>query len=410
MPTIVGKSSGASSTASVTALAAQNTPASVGAQAGDLIIVTASQERSGLPIVNLPDLTEIRTTSSGSDACYVGWKRLTSSDLTSNISVTSNAGANRRMQIGYVIYRNAANPVPVISDRVSNGNGVLTAIHPNITITSNNVLLMSVMNAFSNVSPYLRTFNSESGWTTQISSGSAQTDAVNSFVHLATKQVSNATGTTQTGHTVTDTQEKFAHYDTTIAINHQNAASPILVNAGTDVTADPYSKVTLTAVVSGGVTPYKNLTWTQTSGPTLSTTTSGNNLIVTVPPLASQTLVTFRFSALDNEDVNGFDEVVMTVIPNKFVIKRGGQVKFFEKFTRRGTKLVSAVNTIEIGAAQQPATATISITSPASGATVVDSFVLSGIASDGEPVVAFTQPAQGADISGTVVITGTASD
>jgi len=410
MPTIVGKSVGASSTASVTALAAQNTPGSVGGQVGDLIIVAASQERSGLPIVNLSDLTEIRTTSGGSDAAYVGWKRLTSADLTASVSVTSNAGANRRMQIAYVVYRNAANPVSVITERVSNGNGVLTSIHPNIGINSSNVLLMSVMNAFSNVVPYLRTFNSGSSWTTQISAGSAQTDAVNSYVHLATKQVSNASGSTQTGNVVTDTQEKFTHYTTTIAINHQNAASPILVSASADVTAAPYSKVTLTATVTGGVTPYKATSWSQTSGPTLSTTTSGNSLIVTVPPLGSQTLATFRFSASDNEDVSGFDEVVMTILPNKFVIKRGGQVKFFEKFTRRGTKLVSAANTIEIGQGQAPATATVTITSPASGATVVDNFVLEGTASDGEPVVAFVSPASGADVSGTITVTGTASD
>jgi len=414
MPTVIGSSNGASSTASVTALAAQQKPGDVGAVAGDLMIIAASQERSGLPVINVSGLTQIRSENGGSDAVYLGWKRLSSTDLTSTISVSSDSNTSRRMMIGYVVLRNAKDPVAVSTDRISNGNGVLTATHPNITPTTNNTLLMSVAAIFSNVTPYIRTNASASGWTERVNAGSAQTTAINSYLHIATKQVNNGSGVSQTGNVVTDTAEKFVYYPSTLAVEHSAASAPVVIDLGSAQTVVPFTQVSISAQVSGGVGP-TNRTWSQISGPTVTTTVSGASLNFLAPPGLASQVFTFRYSVLDDGSTITKD-ISINVLAHNLIVKRGGQVKFVERLRRRGSILVGTGRNVPVpGGAEDSTPPQLSISAPASGATVSGVVNLNGTVSDPDPdttppVLSITAPPADAVVSGTTSLSGLVSD
>lgn len=195
---------------------------------GDVAIVTCSGERDLVPTMGFPTAgyTSVEAATSGTlMTSQKGWKRITAGDLGGTVSGT--VATSRRMALAVAFYRGAADPAFTHAGIIINNTGVVTAVCPNITPAADNAMLVAMMAANNNVSPFIRTYTSGAGWTERVDVSSASTTANNATCYLAEKLLTGGTGVSQTGDTITDdTATKFAHYSSTAALVPQGVVVP----------------------------------------------------------------------------------------------------------------------------------------------------------------------------------------
>lgn len=203
-------------TASVASLTIQ-IPAEV--QYGDIMLLTVGSERSGLPTLTAPSagLTTVEAlVNATANSSTKAWKRINFDDLGGN--VVASMAANRRMAMALSFYRGAKDPVFTHTGLVVNSNGDLTAEHPAVTPAENDSMLVSMMAAYNSVSPYPRTYTSAAGWNQRVESKSSAPANDNGFAVHADKLLSGGAGVSQTGNVVTDADQKFIYYATSVVL------------------------------------------------------------------------------------------------------------------------------------------------------------------------------------------------
>ena len=113
--------------------------------------------------------------------------------------------------------------------------------------------------------------------------------------------------------TVTDDKGATGTSETSVGVLAVNESPS--VNAGSDVSVNEITSVTLSGSAQdrdGSITTYQ---WTQTGGSAVTLTTTDETATFTTPRLKTTDTLSFRLTATDNEEATGNDEVRVTVNP-----------------------------------------------------------------------------------------------
>lgn len=115
--------------------------------------------------------------------------------------------------------------------------------------------------------------------------------------------------------TVTDNRGAAGQRDVTVKVNPQPINIPPAANAGTDITITlPINTTTLNGSGNDPDGTIVSHAWTQISGPSIASFSAPSNASTGLSNLVEGIYV-FRLTVTDNDNLNGFDEVLVTVRP-----------------------------------------------------------------------------------------------
>ncbi len=307
---------GGTSTATTGTSYALSTSASVpvGALVGDVLFVVATSERGEIPTVTLGSggtFTTIRSELSTNLSMVVAWRRLTSADLTSAVTMTNTA--QRRQALGMVIVRGAGDPVSITQAFTLASNGVLSKTGPAPTPTADNSLSVGLWGIVPNNGTYTG-YNFTSSYTERCEADAVYPSGLNPTSLIdATLWGTGTAGVAQAGDTVSNTIGKFDSMGT-VATLAPSTNVPPTASAGPDQTVSVGTAVTLTGTASDSDGTVATVAWAAASGNPATVTLSGaSTTTATFTAPSTPGDYTFTFTATDNSGASTTDTMVVHV-------------------------------------------------------------------------------------------------
>lgn len=318
MATAHAGSNGAGSAASVTSISAVMPGAT-----GDVAIAIATNERGTVPtFTGITGWNDILAVADGTNmSCRIGWKILSGGEAGTNLNATW--GSGRRASVGATAISGGNNVTAQVSSTTTataQAGGVTTVTTPSITPPVNDCLLVAIVCAVKQTSPFTFDGTVTAPWTERLDVCSTAASTSNAAVYVATKQLTGQAGISQAGPTVTQNTNALL-FAATLCIEPGAANAAPTAGAGSDQTGiQAYATVTVTGSDSDSDGTVVTRTWrvisTTNSAPTPTLNGSGNSRTFEAPGTLIGTTVTLGYKVTDNLGLDSAeDTMTVDVLP-----------------------------------------------------------------------------------------------